>query len=470
MGDQNDDGFADFGVLSWGVFTIPGRVNAPQFALYHGGNPVAALPYRRFAGDSATLRRMMDARPAGDVNGDGYADWTVQQFLPAEWPWPRVQLFLGGPNADTSAVAVWAIYRADMFSPMGDFNGDGFDDLYWYHASGDYGQAFFGGSVIDTLPDWERHGFTGPTFQQPLLWGKAGDLTGDGYSDFVSYLAGATVRTGFIFCGAAPPDTLPAYTWVGIPGYVLGTVNDLNGDGHAKLLISDYPQVNLYWGRDSLRPEPDVVLTFPCTGTDFHEAHSLGDINADGYGDLALVSTGCQNAAGMLSVYLGHPWLSPAPAATFVGQDPYFNGSGIWTAAGLGDVNGDGIADWGIGGYGTRAGYNRRGQVRIIAGDTDLVAGVEPSPPVVPQALEVAVYPNPFNSTTTIALETPRHIAEARLTVYNLLGQAVFHTTLPLQGSRLSYRYDAADLATGLYLLRVEAGSFATTQKLMLLK
>ena len=64
-----------------------------------------------------------------------------------------------GPQADLVPDALWHFHWAikdEQFFPIGDFNGDGFDDLYKWRREGDIGLACFGSAAFDTLPDWSR--------------------------------------------------------------------------------------------------------------------------------------------------------------------------------------------------------------------------------------------------------------------------------------------------------------------------
>ncbi|MFA6456836.1 MAG: T9SS type A sorting domain-containing protein [Bacteroidota bacterium] len=79
-------------------------------------------------------------------------------------------------------------------------------------------------------------------------------------------------------------------------------------------------------------------------------------------------------------------------------------------------------------------------------------------------------YPNPFNPSTTIKYSIP---AESRvtLTIFNLLGQEVATVVNEnLKAGKYSATFDASRLATGVYIYRLEAGSFTSVKKMMLLK
>ncbi len=79
-------------------------------------------------------------------------------------------------------------------------------------------------------------------------------------------------------------------------------------------------------------------------------------------------------------------------------------------------------------------------------------------------------YPNPFNPSTKIEFSIPAQ-SRVQLKVFNMLGQEVatlVNGTLPA-GSH-SAVFDARDLASGLYLYRLTAGSFTSVRKMLLLK
>jgi hypothetical protein len=87
-------------------------------------------------------------------------------------------------------------------------------------------------------------------------------------------------------------------------------------------------------------------------------------------------------------------------------------------------------------------------------------------------------YPNPFsqnprfagNSSTTIAFALPQ-ASFVSLKIYNLLGEEV--ATLVAEGlpaGRHRRVWEAKGLAGGVYVYRIEAGAFAQTRKLVLLR
>lgn len=80
-------------------------------------------------------------------------------------------------------------------------------------------------------------------------------------------------------------------------------------------------------------------------------------------------------------------------------------------------------------------------------------------------------YPNPFNPTTTIGFDLPQS-SPVRLNLFNVQGQLVREllAASSLEAGHHSVELDASTLAAGLYIYRLEAGSFVSDRKLVYLK
>jgi hypothetical protein len=79
-------------------------------------------------------------------------------------------------------------------------------------------------------------------------------------------------------------------------------------------------------------------------------------------------------------------------------------------------------------------------------------------------------YPNPFNPTTQIKFSVPRE-SQVTLKVYDILGNEI--ATLVNEKRPQGYyevEFSAAGLSSGVYLYRLQAGSFIQTKKMILLK
>lgn len=79
-------------------------------------------------------------------------------------------------------------------------------------------------------------------------------------------------------------------------------------------------------------------------------------------------------------------------------------------------------------------------------------------------------YPNPFNPTTRIRYELPQD-GDVQLAVYDLLGREVSRLAEGFKrAGRCDVRFDGSDLASGVYLYRLQAVDFVETKKLLVLR
>ena len=111
----------------------------------------------------------------------------------------------------------------------------------------------------------------------------------------------------------------------------------------------------------------------------------------------------------------------------------------------------------------------------IVLNSGEYIAGTEIEPEaVIPDEIVLSVYPNPFNQQTAISFQLSA-AAKVELKIYDVLGRSVgaFRET-PLQtwypAGQHSVVWDAEGVASGVYFVRMDAGEFTKTQKLILMK
>lgn len=97
------------------------------------------------------------------------------------------------------------------------------------------------------------------------------------------------------------------------------------------------------------------------------------------------------------------------------------------------------------------------------------VAVVEGTPAPLTLALE-PVFPNPFNSRTTVVFTLTQE-GPARLSLWDIAGRQVRELELGrLSAGRHTAAFDGRDLTSGVYLLRLETAAGSAAQKMLLLK
>jgi len=83
-------------------------------------------------------------------------------------------------------------------------------------------------------------------------------------------------------------------------------------------------------------------------------------------------------------------------------------------------------------------------------------------------------YPNPFNPSTTLSFGLPRE-SDWQLTIFNVNGATVRRFEGTDLAGRVEIHWDGrsdngAEVASGVYFYRLEAGAFVATKKMMMLK
>ena len=314
----------------------------------------------------------------GDLDGDGYSELVVYEdkFL---------YLFYGGAGGyDFSTYESWLPEPEDAYgsgasglfqvSPLGDINGDGYDDFglgfanYYQDYSEYYSGAielYYGSAAgVDTSsPELLR-------LAEPFPFGNlgevllgAGDLNGDGYDDILSKHSGSATNL-VVFPGSAngpvTGDELELSYTAGTGadfGDLLAAAGDIDGDGLDDVLAGDpgyaYGAVRsgsvLLLSGDAtlgLAETPTTILP-PDSGVSqgFGVGVAAGDMTGDGVHD-ALILTEDYQSSGDSGLYVytgGGGTLTQAygAAAPDLGSFRYFDP--IVSIGG--DLDGDGTGD-----------------------------------------------------------------------------------------------------------------------------
>jgi len=501
LGDLNQDGFDDF---------IVGSAEEKAF-IYFGSAQPDTIPRMIIPSPNTGLSLFAaGVYGIGDINNDGGEDFAAIAIVSQDPDHFQAFLYFGGSMLDTipDLILDGGEITASDFGiyggPAGDFNDDGGSDFILldpeYRAIGPSsikGRAylFFGGDILDSIADWQISG--GNPFScvgqdaAPL-----GDVNGDGCDDFVlvdSRSAGPQGEVGMgyiaVYYGSSNPDTIPDLViWGEEADAALGMSVagiDFNQDGRKDIVVGSYKayppdhlsSVYVYLLPISEPYVPDFIF-LDQGGIDNTTGWGLLgiDLNGDGWQDI--VSNNPYNVldAGETYVYLGGVYADTLlDAVYFQGHTQCALGAG---AANVGDINNDGIEDLVIG----EQGYNYFvygsfwGRLHAILGDTVYHQSVGVAPegmtPPVPSALQLTIFPNPFNSQVTFRIQYQGK-EKPTLQIFNLRGELIRQYRPISRASAIIWDgYNSSDTpcTSGIYIARLQAGNFTAVQKMVLIK
>jgi hypothetical protein len=292
---------------------------------------------------TATSRFAAGAAPGSveiaDFNGDGKPDLVVANERGND-----VTVLLGdgkGGFSQAQGSPFPAGHNPNDIA-VGDFNRDGKLDLAFANHEEKHLTLLLGDGRGGFRP---ASNSPFPVEVKPHTHGvAAGDLNGDGNLDLVTDSWG-TDQVEVLSGDGKGAFTVPgSFFAVGKHPYQRVRVADVNGDGGADLITTnlegDNVTVLLSDGRGGLKPS--AGSPFRCGDSPFNFA--VGDVNADGKPDLAIVnspsSTSDRRGKDGLTVLLG----DGAGGFAMMAGSPLATGR-IPNIAAVGDVNGDGIAD-----------------------------------------------------------------------------------------------------------------------------
>ena len=306
-GDIDGDGTPDVAV---GAPDVRSRTGAVY--LYSGRN--GAL-IRRLDGAAAGGEFGFAPAPIPDTNADG-----------------RPDLLVGAPGANSGTGAAYVLSGRDgsvlrtmtgrnaaerfgsAVNALRDINGDGKAEIL-VGAMDRPPSARGGGDVISGAGDQRLFEIPGDASSHDLGWAyisDAGDVDADGKTDILAAdfgydgaVPGQFAGKAWVYSGA---DFHLLHAWDGTPQSGLGecrAAGDVNGDGYGDLLIAAYNdpshaqnggRFSVYSGRDGAEL---LRLTCNVPGDQFGvDVAAMGDVNGDGFADFAVSAPGADGTAG----------------------------------------------------------------------------------------------------------------------------------------------------------------------------
>jgi len=320
VGDFNGDGIPDLVLASYGdgVVTV----------LLGNGDGTFKL--------GSQITNVFDPQSiiVGDFNGDGSLDLA---FLVGSYN-GGVDIYLGGGNgtftlAPNSPVSVGVSYSEALIT--GDFNGDGIADLAV--ASDDGGVYILVGKGDGTFTVSAGSPFA--TGASPISV-AAGDVNGDGVLDLVTANFGAGTATVLLGKGDGTftqAQGSPITVGVSPYGVALG---DLNQDGKIDVAVANEASQSVSVLLGNGNGTFTQATGSPIAAGNYPQAIAIGDFNADGIPDLAVVNDGSPGTTIWLGSGNGEFTQAPnSPVAAFGSHEG---------AVALGDFLGAGVSDLAI--------------------------------------------------------------------------------------------------------------------------
>lgn len=190
--------------------------------------------------------------------------------------------------------------------------------------------------------------------------GKNQDVNGDGYSDLAIWAQGFSSNTGRVYVyhggssgiGSTPSITLTGEATSNFFGDALA-IGDVNNDGFADLAVGAFNyntrvgRVYVYHGGSTGIPNTASQTLTGTADSNFGISVALGDANGDGYEDLAVGANGYDTVVGQTHIYHGgSTGISDTSSQTLTGE---LAGDTFGSRLAMGDANGDGYADLVVG-------------------------------------------------------------------------------------------------------------------------
>src|SRR5437870_4029868 len=286
----------------------------------------------------------------GDFNGDGIQDLAVANAGSS-----TVSVLLGNGDGTFRPARTFAAGTTPKAVAVGDFNGDGKLDLATA-STGSNGVSVLLGNGDGTFQ--APRGFpagSGPNFL------AVGDFNGDGVQDLATANFGSDTpadTTVSVLLGNGDGTFRPPQTFGVGRGPVWVAAGDFNGDGKLDLAVPNFGDTTVSVLLGNGDGTFQAARNFPAGGSG-PASVAVGDFNGDGRQDLAVTLYG-DGSGNTIAVLLGNgDGTFRAPLIFGVGLGP--------VSSAVADFNGDGVQDLAVANWDRNAGRT----VSLLLGNGD---------------------------------------------------------------------------------------------------
>jgi len=306
VGDINGDGFNDLCIRDYAPWSTWER----RLMFFYGG--ISDLNNPDYIMNISSDTDIGFVNKLGDVNGDGFDDVGLTYSITGQYL--TFSILMGGSLTE-NIIMTYSWYQAvggGLFSlsGIGDINNDGYADFTIAYTNNDPNTGYH---LINIYYGNSTGVFTNPQTliqtQEPItkVSKPLGDMNNDGYDDFMGYTSNYGTH---VWLGSDNLNTvIPSFNLT--PGWTGGETSrslvhgDFNNDGYEDVVGASYNQreAAVFLGGAIPNGTSDLII-HRYIYENFGFSLAAGDFNADGFCDVAIAAS--------------HEY-SPWPAGTFYG-------------------------------------------------------------------------------------------------------------------------------------------------------